>query len=158
MAARGARAAVGPDSAELQASASIEIQGIGDSYANNTEPRRFLAALSSAGAASLIGPGNSFAAEAPPETTTVRFPKYSQSICGAPLVIIDELLRAEGFTDVRYVPTTGGATGIRLAARGEVDFENAFVGTHIALIDAGSGRPAHRLLRTVCPWGHPQHP
>jgi NitT/TauT family transport system substrate-binding protein len=100
--------------------------------------RRFLAALSSAGAASLIGPGNSFAAEAPPETTTVRFPKYSQSICGAPLVIIDELLRAEGFTDVRYVPTTGGATGIRLAARGEVDFENAFVGTHIALIDAGN--------------------
>jgi NitT/TauT family transport system substrate-binding protein len=100
--------------------------------------RRFLATLSSAGVAGVIGASHSFAAEPPPETTTVRFPKFSNTICGAPVLVIDELLRAEGFTDVRYVRTTSGAAGIRLAARGEVDFENAFVGTHVALIDAGS--------------------
>src|SRR5262249_49464171 len=100
--------------------------------------RRFLATLSSAGVAGVISARHSFAAEPPPETTTVRFPKYSSSICNVPVLIIDEVLRAEGFTDVRYVPTTSGAAGIRLAARGEVDFENAFVGTHVSLIDAGS--------------------
>jgi len=100
--------------------------------------RRFLAALSSAGAACLVAGPNSFAAEPPPETTTVRFPKFSNTICGAPVLVMGALLRAEGFTDVRYVPTTSGAAGIRLAARGEVDFENAFVGTHVSLIDAGN--------------------
>lgn len=100
--------------------------------------RRFLATLSSAGVAGMIGAPHSLAAEPPPETITVRFPKFSNTICGAPVLVIDELLRAEGFTDVRYVRTTSGAAGIRLAARGEVDFENAFVGTHVTLIDAGS--------------------
>jgi NitT/TauT family transport system substrate-binding protein len=100
--------------------------------------RRFLATLSSAGAASLIGARNAFAEEPPPETTTVRFPKFTNTICGAPLLVLDALVRAEGFSDVRYVPTTSGAAGIRLAARGEVDFENAYVGTHVFLIDAGN--------------------
>jgi len=100
--------------------------------------RRFLTTLSSAGVAGVIGASHSFAAEPAPETTTVRFTRFSNTICGAPLLVIDGLLRAEGFTDVRYVPTTSGAAGIRLAARGEVDFENAFVGTHVALINAGS--------------------
>jgi NitT/TauT family transport system substrate-binding protein len=45
--------------------------------------RRFLAALSSAGAACLVAGPNSFAAEPPPETTTVRFPKFSNTIYGA---------------------------------------------------------------------------
>ena len=100
--------------------------------------RRFLATLSSAGAASLTGARNAFAEEPPPETTTVRFPKFANTICGAPLLVLDALVRAEGFSDVRYVPTTSGAAGIRLAARGEVDFENAYVGTHVFLIDAGN--------------------
>ncbi len=102
--------------------------------------RRFLSTLSSVGAAGLIGARNSFAQEAPPETTTVRFPKYTNNVnnvCGAPLYVVDELLRAEGFTDVRYLPTESGATGVRLVAAGEVDFDNAFVGTQISVIDAG---------------------
>jgi NitT/TauT family transport system substrate-binding protein len=98
--------------------------------------RRFLTALSSAGAACLMDPPNSFAQGAPPETTTVRFP-ISNNICFAPLYVADELLRAEGFTDIRYVPTASGATGARWVARGEADFDNAFVGTQMSLIDAG---------------------
>src|SRR5712692_11103008 len=99
--------------------------------------RQFLSALSSAGAAGLIGTRNSSAQEAPPETTTVRFPKFSTSICGAPAYVADELLRAEGFTDIRYVPTDTGTTGAQLAARGELDFDNAFVGSQVVMIDAG---------------------
>ena len=73
---------------------------------------------------------------APPETTTVRFP-ISNNICFAPLYVADELLRAEGFTDIRYVSTASGATGARWVARGDADFDNAFVGTQMSLIDAG---------------------
>ena len=102
--------------------------------------RRFLAALSSAGAAGLIGAPKSFAQEPAPETTAVRFPKYTNNVnnvCGAPLYVMDELLRAEGFTDIRYIATDSGATGVRLVASGEADFDNAFVGTQISMIDAG---------------------
>jgi|SRR5436305_5797539 len=102
--------------------------------------RRFLAALSSAGAAGLIGAPKSFAQEPAPETTAVRFPKYTNNVnnvCGAPLYVMDELLRAEGFTDIRYIATDSGATGVRLVASGEADFDNAFAGTQISMIDAG---------------------
>jgi len=98
--------------------------------------RRFLTAVSSAGAAGLLGLSQSFAQEAPPETTTVRFP-ISNNICFAPLYVADELLRAEGFTDIRYVSTASGATGARWVARGDADFDNAFVGTQMSLIDTG---------------------
>jgi len=60
-----------------------------------TQSRRsFLATLSSAGAAGLIGAPPSFAQEAPPETTTIRLAR-SRSICIAPQYIAEELLRAE---------------------------------------------------------------
>ena len=48
--------------------------------------RRFLTTVSSAGAAGLLGLSQSFAQEAPPETTTVRFP-ISNNICFAPLYV-----------------------------------------------------------------------
>ena len=98
--------------------------------------RDFLTSLSATGAACLMGLPNSFAQEAPPETTTVRFP-ISNNICFAPLYVADELLRAEGFTDIRYVSTASGAMGARWVARGDADFDNAFVGTQMSLIDAG---------------------
>ena len=46
----------------------------------------------------------SLADEAPPETTTIRLAKIPASAF-APRYLAEELLRAEGFTDVRYVPT-----------------------------------------------------
>ena len=61
----------------------------------------------------------SLAAEGGIETTTVRIAK-SPAICLAPLDVSEELLRAEGFTDIRYIelsPLDVGAAG-----RGEVDF------------------------------------
>jgi|SRR5262249_26513131 len=99
--------------------------------------RRFLATLSSAGVAGFMGAPSSVAQEVPPETTVLRLPKFSTAICGAPIYVADELLRAEGFTDIRYVPTDTGMTGAQLAARGEVDFDNAFTGSIVILVDAG---------------------
>ena len=76
--------------------------------------RRFLAGLT----AGLIGTPASARAEPPPETTTVRIRKITNAaVCEAPKYVAAELLRAEGFTDVRYVE--GGAGG-------ELDFDLDF--------------------------------
>jgi hypothetical protein len=52
----------------------------------------------------LIGRSRSLVAEPPPEVTTIRF-ENDPVICLAPQVL-QELLRAEGFTDIRYVDQT----------------------------------------------------
>src|SRR5256885_1479286 len=98
--------------------------------------RRFLATLSSAGVAGLMGAPNSFAQEAPPETTTVRLAKIA-GICIAPQYVADELLRAEGFTDIRHVATNPGVPAVLSLARGEVDFTANFAPTLVIPIDAG---------------------
>ena len=85
-----------------------------------TQSRRdFLARLSAAGAAGVLGGRTSLADEGPPETTTIRLP-HDPSVCVVPAYMADDLLRAEGFTDVRYVPTLAGFTVTRMAGRGEI--------------------------------------
>jgi NitT/TauT family transport system substrate-binding protein len=98
--------------------------------------RRFLATLSSVGVAGLMGGRNSFAQEAPPETTTVRLAKIA-GICIAPQYVADELLRAEGFTDIRYVAVETGIPGALALARGEIDFTTNYTPPLIITIDAG---------------------
>src|SRR5436190_2255065 len=75
--------------------------------------RRVLATLSSAGVVGLIGTRNSFAEEAPPETTRLRLIQVP-SICMAAQYVAEELLRGEGFTDVQYIKKPG-AKGIETA-------------------------------------------
>jgi NitT/TauT family transport system substrate-binding protein len=97
--------------------------------------RRFLAALSSAGAAGLLGnPTN--AKEAAPETTTIRLVK-SPSLCSAPQYVATDLLHAEGFTDVRYVISDSGLNQSKALARGEVDLSLHFSSPLLIAIDAG---------------------
>jgi NitT/TauT family transport system substrate-binding protein len=98
--------------------------------------RRFLATLSSAGAAHLVGASASLAEEGPPETTTVRLAK-APSICTAPQYVADELLRAEGFTDVRFVEVEAGVPMGLAVARGDVDFTANFAPALLIPIDAG---------------------
>ena len=69
--------------------------------------RRFLSTLSLAGVAGLSGALHLPAAAETLETTTVRLVNDG-SICIAPLFAAEELLRAEGFADIRFVPHTGG--------------------------------------------------
>ena len=83
--------------------------------------RDFVTTASAAGAAGLLGSAPALADEGPPETTTIRL-RHDPSICLAPRYVAEELLRAEGFTDVRYVPTSG-VDRHELVARGEIDFD-----------------------------------
>ncbi|MGH7311865.1 MAG: hypothetical protein ACREJV_01740 [Candidatus Rokuibacteriota bacterium] len=64
--------------------------------------RQFASGLAAAGTTSLLG-APLRAAEPPPETTRLRFIVIPDSICFAPQYVAEELLRAEGFTDVQYV-------------------------------------------------------
>ena len=64
--------------------------------------RRFMTTLSLAGAAGLLGAPPTAAAEGPPERTSVRFMR-TPSLCHAPQFVAEELLRAEGFTEIQYI-------------------------------------------------------
>ena len=75
--------------------------------------RRLLTTLSAVTAAGLVRAPRAPAAEgAPLETTTVRLAK-TDGICIAPQYVADELLRAEGFTDVHYVDVPETTTRVR---------------------------------------------
>jgi NitT/TauT family transport system substrate-binding protein len=97
--------------------------------------RRFLATLALAGAAGVLRAPGALAGEGPLETTSVRLVN-DRSICIAPEYVADELLRAEGFTDIRYVEAPGSLQYDALL-RGELDFTN-FLGASIPLIEAGA--------------------
>jgi NitT/TauT family transport system substrate-binding protein len=87
--------------------------------------RRFLASLSSVGAAGLIACNNSSAQEAPPETTTIRLAK-NRSLCIAPQYVVEDLLRMEGLADVQYVAADAGRGQSEAVARGDIDLTLQF--------------------------------
>jgi NitT/TauT family transport system substrate-binding protein len=102
-----------------------------------TKSRRdFLTGLSAAGAAGVLGARASRADDGPPEVTTIRL-AFTSSICFAPLDVAEQLLRAEGFTDVRYVKGAGGFSAPQMVGRGEVEFGASFAGTVVYHLDAG---------------------
>jgi NitT/TauT family transport system substrate-binding protein len=84
----------------------------------------------------LVRARDSYAQEAPPETTTVRLGKI-YGICIAPQYVAEDLLRAEGFTDVRYVATNPGISTALALARGEIDFTTNYAPPMAISIDAG---------------------
>src|SRR5262245_24687921 len=98
--------------------------------------RRFLATLSAVCSAALIGPPGSNAQGERLETTIVRIARIA-GICIARQYVADELLRAEGFTDIRYVPANAGLPAARALTRGEVDFTANYSPAFILPIDAG---------------------
>jgi NitT/TauT family transport system substrate-binding protein len=115
--------------------------------------RDFLAGLSAAGAAGVLGARRSVADEGPLETTTVRL-RRDPSICVAPQYVAEELLRAEGFTDIRYVPAQEGLPHARMIGGGEIDFSSYFAASAITRLDAGVpikvlGGGAYRMFRAV---------
>jgi NitT/TauT family transport system substrate-binding protein len=98
--------------------------------------RTFLTSVSVAGAAGLLSSRSSLAEEGPLETTTIRIGR-SPGICLAPAYIADELLRAEGFSDIRSVPTAAGFTFAQMAGRGKIDFGISFAASVVFHLDAG---------------------
>jgi NitT/TauT family transport system substrate-binding protein len=97
--------------------------------------RDFLVSASLAGAAGILGAPGALADEAPPETTTVRL-RRDPSICIAPEYVAEDLLRAEGFTGLRYVPAQSGVIQAQMLARGELDFALLTPGTILSYLDA----------------------
>ena len=97
--------------------------------------RHFLTTMALSAAAGLAQAPRVLAAESPPETSTIRLVR-DFVICEAPLDVADELLRAEGFTDVRYVdiPPPGITQAIVL---GQVDFGLSFPVFFLPRLDAG---------------------
>ena len=98
--------------------------------------RQFLTTLL-LGAAGLLRSLPSLAAEAPPETTTLRLAKLSLGICIAPQYVADGLLQAEGFTDIQYVTSASGAPVAAAVADGTIDFSLNYAGPNIIAIEAG---------------------
>jgi NitT/TauT family transport system substrate-binding protein len=100
--------------------------------------RRFLTTMSLAGAAGLLSTpmARARAAEREVETTSIRLAKIPV-ICFAPQYVCEALLRAEGFTEVRYVDTTA-ATAHEDLGRGRFDFGSALSLDHIGAINAGA--------------------
>jgi len=98
--------------------------------------RRFLTMTSVAGAAGLVRAPLALAAEGPPETTSVRFMRIP-IICHAPQFIAEDLLRAEGFTDVRFVDAASSAEINEAVASGKVDFNMHFAPQWVSVIDGG---------------------
>jgi NitT/TauT family transport system substrate-binding protein len=97
--------------------------------------RSFLTTLLLAGASSFIRIPSTLAAEGPPETTVIRLARQP-TICVAPQFVAEELLRAEGFTDIRYVDTLAPEVP-EAVARGKVDYSLAYASQFVASIDAG---------------------
>jgi NitT/TauT family transport system substrate-binding protein len=105
--------------------------------------RNFLASMSASSAAWLLGLPSPVAAEPPPEIRKVRL-IHAPSMCLAPQYLARELLLAEGFAEVEYVPfeaPTGTYTPLWLPgiiAEGRADFSMGGVVWYPPAIDSGA--------------------
>jgi NitT/TauT family transport system substrate-binding protein len=100
--------------------------------------REFLTKATLAGTAGLLGIApSSVAAEPPLDTTTIRLIR-TPALCSAPQFLAEELLRAEGFTDIRYTEKNTGLPVYKALASGEVDLSMAVTLGWITQVDAGA--------------------
>jgi NitT/TauT family transport system substrate-binding protein len=103
--------------------------------------RDFLRMVTIAAAAGMGFDRTSFAAVGPPpETTRLRLGKVP-SICVAPQYVAEELLRAEGFTDIQYVGegvSSAGLTGAHAMGAGQFDISMNFAAPLVLGIDQGT--------------------
>jgi len=98
--------------------------------------RRNFIAAALAGTGALLGPRPAAAAEPPPETTRLRIP-WVPSTCRSPEWAAEELLHAEGFTDVQYLMKDSTRGMARALATGEADIGGDFAAPVILNIEAG---------------------
>ena len=114
--------------------------------------REFVRDLAVAGAASVIGsssPG-AIAAEPPLETRKIRLISIRGTICYAPFYIAEELLKAEGFTDIEYVTAEGATDAENRLAAGTGDLHPGFSGRLLIRVDAGNPIVILSGLHTGC--------
>ena len=101
--------------------------------------RDFLSRAAAVGLALLLGRPRLARAEPPPETTTIRIP-HTPAICLAPQYLAEDLLRLEGFTDIRYIEPQGESAPVQILTHGRADISmDAAPAIAYAL---GNGSPA----------------
>jgi NitT/TauT family transport system substrate-binding protein len=112
--------------------------------------RDFLASASMAAAAEVLGIGAALADEPPPEVTMLRLRHepgtvklldqgvVENPICIAPQYLAEELLSAEGFSDVRYISVQGGRAYTEAFERGELDLGLMFAPGALLRLDGGA--------------------
>ena len=88
-------------------------------------------------------------AEPPPETTVIRLPIWPTGGCIAPLYLAEDLLRAEGFSEVRYLAATGTSPPAMLA-NGDIDFDMEDGFDYLPMIDAGKSLTLLSGIHTGC--------
>ena len=103
---------------------------------STTDRRCFLTTLSAAACASIVGGPKVSAQDGQLETTSIRIAKIA-GICIAPQYVAEELLRQEGFIDIRYVTADAGAPAARALVRGDIDFTANYSPPLIIPIDEG---------------------
>lgn len=97
--------------------------------------RHFLAGFSAAVASLAVARS---AAEPSPETKSVRLPLFARvSDCMSPMYIAEEMLRAEGLTDVTFVESGTGPDSSDWLEHGELDFDWNYPPAHVRSIDKG---------------------
>ena len=99
--------------------------------------REFITSLALGGAAGLVRVPHALAAEGALEMTSVRLMRIP-AICHAPQFVAGELLRAEGFTDIRFVDAASGAEINEAIARGKIDFNLHYASLLVTAIDGGA--------------------
>ena len=101
--------------------------------------RTFVNGVTLARTAGLLGVlSDRVSAEPPPETTSLRLLQRSGVDCISPQYMAEELLRAEGFTDARYLRTTGSAQEVeRALATGDAHITMHYAPALVAQIDRG---------------------
>jgi NitT/TauT family transport system substrate-binding protein len=107
--------------------------------------RRVLTALSLLSAAPVLHVRPALAGGEALETTVIRMYR-DPSTCTAPALIADDLLRAEGFTEIRNIELAANALPEAMASdpvglaigRGEMDFGFDFPSLYITSIEAGA--------------------
>jgi NitT/TauT family transport system substrate-binding protein len=97
--------------------------------------RQLMRGLTAAGAAGVLRlPTRAIAAEAPLETTKLTL-HNSQSICQAPLYVAEELLRSEGFTEVKYMTLDESGGFYKALGSGAADIGNDFATVALTELD-----------------------
>ena len=107
----------------------------------------FLLQAAALGGAAMAGSLRANAAEAPPEIRKIRLARTA-SICLSPQYVAEDLLRAEGFTEVEFpeTPYTGGTE----LTTGHSDFTMDYVTSLIWKFDAGREVVALSGIHTGC--------
>ncbi|MDH3691734.1 MAG: twin-arginine translocation signal domain-containing protein, partial [Gammaproteobacteria bacterium] len=115
--------------------------------------RNFLRGLTVAGGAGLLGLQPSRAAvESPPETTTITivFDPDIPILCYGPQYVATELLRLEGFTDIRYIPYDEEASDAKHVASGLADISTVWAGDFVTQADRRSSIVALSGMHIGC--------